>query len=124
MSEDALKYMKSLMKSLGIPYKFASWIGKVPERYFIGEYTEVESPTYEENGYQETSFMITGFTRGSWDLLEKDKKKIKDALPKKAIFEDGSGIAVLYGNAFPIPQNDPALKRIQINLTIKEWKVK
>ena len=40
------------------------------------------------------------------------------------IISNGSGIAVFYGNAFPVPTGDGFLKRLQINLTVKEWKVK
>ena len=124
MTNNGMKFIKTLMKSLGIPYQHMTWKGTIPNRYYTGEYTEVESATMEENGYQETSLMVTGFTRDTWELLEKDKETLKDALPQKAIFEDGSGIAVIYGNAFPIRQDDSSLKRMQINLTIKEWKVK
>lgn len=74
-------------------------------------------------GYQETSFMLTGFTNSAWSLLENDKAAIKKVLPKQVIFPDGSACAVLYANAFPIRQDNISLKRIQINLTIKEWKV-
>ena len=57
------------------------------------------------------------------DLLENDKAAIKKVLPKQVIFPDDSACAVLYANAFPIRQDNISLKRIQINLTIKEWKV-
>lgn len=124
MSTAKADYINSIMKSLDIPYQYMTWKGEIPNRYYTGEYTEVESVSMEENGYQETSFMINGFTRESWELLEKDKEALKDALPKRKILEDGSGIAVFYGNAFPIRQDDASLKRIQINLTVKEWKVK
>lgn len=124
MTKQALKYMDDLMSSLGIPYDFLRWQqNKIPERYFVGEYTEVESTTMEENGFQETSFMLNGFTRSNWLQLENDKEAIRRVLPKKVIFPDGTGCAVMYANAFPIPQDDIALKRIQINLIIKEWRV-
>lgn len=34
-----------------------------------------------------------------------------------------SCVAVFYDSAFPVPTGDGELKRIQINLSIKEWKV-
>lgn len=124
MTTQAMKYIEDLMQSIGIPYDFMTWqASTIPERYYVGEYTEVESPYEEESGYQETSFMLTGFTNSAWSLLENDKAAIKKVLPKQVIFPDGSACAVLYANAFPIRQDNISLKRIQINLTIKEWKV-
>ena len=123
MTTQAMKYIEDLMQSMGIPYDFMTWQAPtIPERYYVGEYTEVESPYEEESGYQETSFMLTGFTNSAWSLLENDKAAIKKVLPK-VFFSDGSACAVLYANAFPIRQDNISLKRMQINLTIKEWKV-
>lgn len=123
MSIEALNFIGSLMKSLSVPYKFTEWKGDIPEYYFTGEYQEVESLTKEENGFQETSFILNGFTRGEWLLLEEVKTKIEKALPKQAMTESGSVVAIFYAQAFPVPTGDAELKRIQINLTIKEWKV-
>lgn len=123
MSIEALNFIGSLMKSLSVPYKFTEWKGDIPEYYFTGEYQEVESLTKEENGFQETSFILNGFTRGEWLLLEEVKTKIEKALPKQAMTESGSVVAIFYAQAFPVPTGDAELKRIQINLSIKEWKV-
>lgn len=123
MSISALDYIRDFMKSKGIPYKFMEWKGEPPEMYFIGEYQEIESETKEEDGYQETQFILTGTTRGSWLSLEEAKETIEKGITTTAILDD-SGIAVFYGNALVIPTGDAELKRIQINLTIKEWRVK
>ena len=124
MTRQAMNDSEDLMQSFGILYEFMTWQAPtIPERYYVGEYTEVESPYEEESGYQETSFMLTGFTNSAWSLLEYDKAAIKKVLPKQVIFPDGSACAVLNANAFPIRQDNISLKRIQINLTIKEWKV-
>lgn len=123
MSIAALKYIDSILTGLYIPYQLMEWKGTVPECYFVGEYQEIESLTKEEDGYQGTSFILTGFTRGAWLLLEEAKNKIEKALPKTAITEDDSAVAVFYTQAFPVPTGDAELKRIQINLQIKEWKV-
>lgn len=123
MSIAALKYIDSFLTGLSIPYQFVEWIGAIPECYFVGEYQEIESPTKEEDGSQETSFILTGFTRGAWMLLEEVKEKIEKALPITAITEDGSAVAVFYSQAFSVPTGDAELKRIQINIQIKEWKV-
>lgn len=123
MSIAALNIISDSMSELKIPYCFAEWKGDVPDRYFVGEYQEVESPTKEEDGYQETSFILTGTTRSSWLSLEKDKETIEKYFPKSLITKDGSCVAIFYANSFVVPTGDAELKRIQINLTIKEWKV-
>lgn len=122
MSIECLTYISDAMASLHLPYKFMEWKKKPPGTYFVGEYQEAESMTKEENGYQEAAFILTGFTRESWLTLETAKSKIEKHLPITAIPGNGSRIAVFYGNAFPVPTGDEVLKKIQINLTIKEWR--
>lgn len=124
MSEAALEYIKNLLRSIGINYEFMEWTEEVPDCYFIGEYIEDPSATSEENGNQETTFILRGFTRKEWALLEQAKAKIKANVAKTDILDDGSGIAVSYHNATPVRTGDMALKSIKINLTIKEWRVK
>lgn len=124
MSEATLKYIHNLMKSLDIPYEFMRWNkDEIPDYYFIGEYIETPSMTKEENGFQESTFILRGFTRLEWLLLERAKAKIEANATKTAILEDGSGIAVFYDSANPVPTNDAELNSIKINLKIQEWKV-
>ncbi len=124
MSIEALKYIGNLMESIGIPYEFMRWnSGIPPDGYFVGEYIEAPSMTREENGYQESTFILRGYTRGTWLVLEQAKEKIAKSIPKTAILEDGSGIAVFYESATVVPTQDADLKSIKINLTIQEWRV-
>lgn len=121
---NALKYVKNLMESLALPYSFMRWNEKPPEDlYFVGEYIESPSATKEECGFQETTFILRGFTRQEWLLLETAKSKIEANVAKTAILDDGSGIAVFYESASPVPTGDAELKSIKINLNIQEWKV-
>lgn len=122
MSEEALKYMSDLLKSLEIPYAFMEWKSDAKQTYFTGEYQEVGSLTLEEDGEQETTFILNGFSRASQYDLEKAKNRLKRNLPQTATLEK-SVVAVFYGSSFPVPTGDAKLKRIQINLTIKEWMV-
>ena len=127
MSEETLGFIASVLADLGIPYMFMEWTSMpVPNPYFVGEYSETEPTT--EDGLQESTFIVTGTTRGTWLSLEQAKNKIKSAFDpvegKTAIFENGSGVAVFYANSFPVPTGEEELKRIQINLTVKEWRVK
>lgn len=125
MSIAALGYIGNLLTSIGINYEFMRWnSGTPPDTYFVGEYIESPSLTLEENGHQETTFILRGFTRKEWMLLEQAKAKIEANVAKTAILDDGTGIAVFYESATPTPTGDSDLKSIKINLNIQEWKVK
>ena len=123
MSKTALKFIADTLEDLGIDYEFGYWSTyPVPDPYFIGEYSEPESLTKEEDGYQEIDFILTGTSR-EWILLENVKEKIEKNISKTAILPNGNGIAVFYAGYLTIPTGDAELKRIQINLTVKEWSV-
>ena len=126
MSIRSLKIVSDAMEALGIEYGFAEY-AKTPVvyPYFVGEYTERESLT--EDGLQETTFLLTGFHRGTWLELERAKEQIENYFNqvsgKIVITEDGSAVAIFYANALIVPTGDAELKSIQINLSVKEWKV-
>lgn len=125
MSVAVLQYISDRMDELGIPYAFVRWAsGQPPGYYFVGEYFETPSLTLEENGFQESTFVLRGFTRGDWLQLEQAKEKIERGMGKTAILEDGSGVAVFYDSGTVIPSGNDELKSIKINLNIQEWKVR
>ena len=124
MTIAALEYMKNLMQSMGIPYEFMRWNIEPPECYFVGEYLESPSLVREESGKQDSTFILRGFTRGSWLQLEQYKAIIEKNCARTAIMADGSGIAVFYDSATIVPTMDNELKSIKINLSIQEWRVK
>lgn len=125
MSTAALEYLANLFQSIGIPYEFVRWYSEeLPDPYFVGEYIETPSMTKEENGFQESTFILRGYTRGTWLGLEQAKEKIEQNVPKTAILPNGNGLAVFYESASIVPTSDADLKSIKINLTIQEWKVK
>lgn len=125
MSIETLGIISNAMESLGINYNFMEWKGEVVYPYFVGEYQEIES--INEDGMQESQFILTGFTRGTWLELEEAKEKIENHFNKvggkTAIADNGSAVAIFYANSLVIPTGDAELKKIQINLTIKEWSV-
>ena len=123
MSEAALNFIAGLMERIGIPYAFMEWETEIPDLYFVGEYMDEPSLTREESGLQESTFILRGFTRKGWALLEQAKAKIEKTVNVTAILEDGSGIAVFYDTAQPVPTGDHELKSIKINLDIQERKV-
>lgn len=124
MRISTIKYISGRMQDLGIPYDFMEWKTKPPDdRYFVGEPLEVAMTTMEEDGHQDTTFILRGFTRGDWMLLMQDKETIEKHIPKTAILPDGTGIAVFYDAATVVSTGEPDLKSIKINLTIQEWRV-
>ena len=123
MSMTALKYVADLMESNGIPYAFGEWKEKPPDRYWVGAYLEPESLTREEDGMQEITFILRGYTRGGWLLLEEDKAKIEKTASQTAVLADGTGIAVSYAGADVVPSFDSEIVSMKINLEIKEWSV-
>lgn len=127
MTANALKFIRDAMDDVGIPYEFMEYTSPVSavQTYWVGEYTE--ETAMAEDGMQGAQFILTGTTKESWLTLEQQKEQIRKLFPeiggRTAILDNGSGIAVFYGNAFPVPTGEDFLKRLQINLTVKEWKV-
>ena len=124
MTEAGLKFVSDFMDGLSIPYDFMEWKGKPPDsRYHVGEALPVTMTTMEEDGREDATFILRGFTRRDWNLLLKDAQTIKKNLPRTAILPDGTGIAVFYAGSTPVSTGDAELKSIKINLDIKEWSV-
>ena len=128
MTKAALGFVNDVMESAKIPYEFMEFksdIRSIPA-YWVGSYAE--EPTPNEDGMEKTQFILTGTGKENWSVLEQQKEKIKEIFPeilgKTAILDNGSGIAVFYENAFSVPTGDEFLKRLQVNLVVKEWKVK
>lgn len=128
MSIEALSIIKDAMEEMWLNYAFMEYRAKddepLPEMYFVGEYQELEPDS--EDGEESAIFILTGFSRGKWIHLEEAKEKIKKYFPQtegKTVVVEGSVIAVFYANSLPIPVESDELKKIQINLTVKEWKV-
>ena len=125
MSKAGLEIISDAMDALGLNYDFMEWTGEPIYPYFVGEYQEVDP--LNEDGMQESTFLLTGFTRASWLELEDAKEKISTYFNKvggrTVIADNGSAVAVFYSNSLVIPTGDAELKKIQINLTIKEWSV-
>lgn len=122
MSKASLKIISENLTNAGINYEFGEWTSDVIYPYFVGEYQESEPMT--EDGLIESTFILTGFSRGSWLDLENAKEIIQRLFSNFTIItESGSGLAIYYGGALIVPTGDAELKRIEIRLTIKEWMV-
>lgn len=124
MTIEGLGYMNSMFESLGIPYEFNQWNSpNIPNTYWVGECVEIES--LNEDGLEETNFILTGTTNQTFMVLESVKQTIKQHLGNglTAILDSGSGIAVLYSDAQSLPSVEDGVFRLQITMRIKEWRV-
>lgn len=122
MTITGLNFIGKRLKASGIPYCFEEWTKPVQYPYFVGEYTESEP--LNEDGESESTFILTGTSRGSWLSLEEEKEKIRRIFPDTGASAvlDRIGIAVFYASSMPVPTGTDELKRIQINLKVKEWR--
>lgn len=125
--EEVLAFMNTELEKAGIPYEFLEWTQPVAYPYFVGEYNEFE-PTVE-SGEQEKTFILTGFCRGKDARLKLEgmREKIETVFPALdgniATLDSGSVVAIFYGDSFYVPTGEAELYKIQINLSIKLWKV-
>ena len=124
MSKAVLKAVSDGMAAIGLNYEYQEWTSDPVYPYFTGEYQEFEP--MNEDGMQETSFLLTGFTRGSYleQAKEKIEKKFNPITGYKISTDQGSVVAIFYASTLTnIPTGDAELKTLQINLLVKEWKV-
>lgn len=120
---EKLKFISDQMNKIGVPYEFGQWSSDIQYPYFVGEITE--EPTDTEDGLEQSTMLLTGFTRGDYYDLETVKKKIKSHFPPVYGLRgdtDSGSIAVFFDGSFYVPTGEADLKKIQINLKIKEWK--
>lgn len=122
---EKLKFINEQMTAIAVPYEFMQWTSNIKYPYFVGEITE--EPTTTEDGLEESTMLLTGFHRGKSIDLETIKEKIKKHFhPICGLrgWTDNGAIVVFFDGAFYIPTGEADLKKIQINLKIKEWKVR
>lgn len=120
-----LEVVNEALESIGINYEYGEWTGDIVYPYYVGEYQEVPSPN--EDGMHEQTFILNGFTRESLLELEASKEKIAAHFSKvgghRVTTDTGSVVTIFYSHGTGIPTGDSVLKRVQINLTVKEWRV-
>lgn len=125
MTSLMLKAVKAGMASLGLNYNFMRWDKKPVYPYFVGEYQE--TPANSEDGLQEATFILNGWTKDSWEGLEAAKEKIENYFNriggKTVIAENGTAVAIFYENSLVVPTGNDELKKMEIYLLVKEWKV-
>ena len=122
MTIEALNYINDMLSDLSVPYEYMEWTKPLSFPFFIGEYQELESR--DEDGKEEGVFIITGTTDKDYLSLELIKERVKSHLTSTGLTDilKNSAIVILYDTAFMIPTGEQGLKRIQINLIVKEWR--
>ena len=122
MTKETISIIGKELESLGLNYHFMKYKAEeIVYPYFIGEYEE--TPPYSEDGMNESTFIITGYSRATVLELEEVKELIKNEFNEEKLIKSSKGvIAVVYESGGPIPTADFGLNKIQINLNVKEWK--
>lgn len=121
--KEVLGIIANIMGSLDLNYEFMTYNSEVEYPYFVGSYSETATDT--EDGREEFTFTLTGFSRTTWLALEEAREAIRKKFidGHTEITGSGSGVAIFYENSLVIPTGDAELKKIEIYLSIKEWKV-
>lgn len=114
---DVLTTLKNEMETLDVPYTFDTWDQDIELPQFIGEISE--TPTYDEDGKSEYSFILTGYST-NYTYLFSIAEKLKSKYKSSPIVD---GIVIKYNSANPVDNGTDDLKQIQIKFTIKKWSV-
>ena len=114
---EVLTIMNTEMEKLNIPYTFDTWDDDVELPQFIGEISE--TPTVDEDGKSEYSFILTGYAT-NYSYLFGVAEQLKAKYKTSAIVD---GIVIKYDNATTVDNGTDDLKQIQINFNIKKWSV-
>ena len=114
---DVLTILNNEMEKLDIPYTFNEWDKDVELPQFIGEISE--SPTLDEDGKNEYSFILTGYAT-NYSYLFGVVKQLKTKYKPSLIVD---GIVIQYNNTITVDNGTDDLRQIQINMTIKKWSV-
>ena len=123
MTRESLAFIASALSKTGIQYAYQRWNGKGADMYWIGSY--VEQQYLPEDQSQLTLFLLDGFsTNGSWSWLEIEKEVIKALFSDvRELLTSNSGISVRVESVQTIPTGTADVKRIEIQLLVKEWRV-
>ena len=121
-----LSIISEELDNIGVPYEFMRWTSGVTDEYWVGEYSE--DPITTEDGYKASTVILTGTVNtmnGTWLQLEQTRANIENhfhPICGLSRSTDSGVVVIYYGNSFPIPTGEANLKRIQINLQVKEWR--
>jgi hypothetical protein len=123
MTMESLAFIASALSKAGVRYAYQRWNESDGDLYWIGSYSEQQY--LPEDQSQTTLFILDGFsTSGSWSRLEAEKETIKASFADvRELLTSESGISVRVESVQTIPTGTADVKRIEIQLLVKEWRV-
>lgn len=126
MTIEALKFIDDELNGAGVDYELDEMTKyPTPSTYFVGEFSD--SPQLNEDGMQESTLILTGTSSSLLSLMEA-KETIEELFPavggRIERLSNGSSVAIFFEKSLNIPTDAMDITRIQIELLIKEWKVK
>lgn len=120
---DILKAVSDSLEGIGITYAYGWYKDHPGYPYWVGDYTETEGST--EDGLRTASMTLTGTAEKLIDL-ETDRAAIERLYnPIEGItmpFDKGM-VKIWYASSLSVPVDVEGICKLQINLTIKEWRV-
>ncbi len=120
---EVLNIINQQLTELGLNYEFGQMTKSPPTYpYWVGESSESASMT--EDGLEEPTIILTGFSRNSFLELETQKEALKDRFKYgvSVMTESGAAVVIFYDGALNVPSDEADLKKCQVNLKIKLWK--
>lgn len=120
---EVLNVISQQMESLHLNYEFGRMTKSPPTYpYWVGDYTQEEPMT--EDGLEQATILLMGFSRGNHLALETEKAAINDRFKHGVTVMTDTGAAVVIFSAgnFNVPLETNDLKKCQVNLSIKIWK--
>ena len=126
MSKAVLSTIKKALKTeLGLNYEYGRWDSKPAYPYWVGDLQE--SPATSEDGQQESTLILQGHSRSGMLPLEDEKEAIEQLFhPINGYIvtaDNGNVVAIFYSHSQLVKSVDAELKRMDVYITIKEWKV-
>ncbi|WP_407399686.1 hypothetical protein [Treponema sp.] len=126
MTSNGYKAIADSMSALGLNYGLLEYVADpIVYPYWVGSNSPRE--TDSEDGLSEDTFMLNGFTRSTLSELQADSESIESYFSRNGKFitaADGSAVIIIFSGSQMIPTGEEELKRIQVNLIIKEYGVK
>lgn len=114
---------QQLTEGLSLSYEFGQMTKSPPTYpYWVGESSE--SAPMTEDGLEEITIILTGYTRNSFLELETQKEALKDRFKHgvSVITDSSAAVVIFYDGSLNVPSDEADLKKCQVNLKIKIWK--
>ncbi|SEA15892.1 hypothetical protein SAMN04515656_104144 [Eubacterium aggregans] len=120
---DVAKAFSVMMEILDVPCEYQTWTQVVSYPYWV--YEILGSPVVSEDGMEELTIILTGFSKGKALPLAQAEGRIKQYFKHGVTVtdDDGSTICFSYGGFQSVSTGAPDLKRIDITISVKKWSV-